>query len=335
MEPTDEKPIELRDYLRVLVRRRWTILAIFFLVTILTAVHTFSEIPIYRASARILIERENPNVLSIEEVMGVNAHYDYYQTQYKIIESRAVAREVIRRLNLEESEEFFPPPRTDLVSKVKGGVRNSLQVMKDFYASRIKSLLRTGQAAEGPATAMAEEEMPEDAYGLDPGLVSAVIGRIQVSPIRDSRLVDVGVMARNPAMAARMADAVVRAYIDQNLETKLQAAKDAVKWLTKRIDEERKKVEAAENALLQYKKENEIITDFSSDAENITAEKLARLNEQAIEAESRRVEAETRYRQALALKGNPDMLDSIPEVLANELVQEIKKMEVDHIGVAL
>ncbi len=328
MEPTDEKPIELRDYLRVLVRRRWTIIAIFFLVAIITAVNTFSEIPIYQASARIVIERENPNILSIQEVMGVNAYYDYYQTQYKIIESRAVAKEVIRRLNLEESEEFFPPPRTDLVSKVKGGVRQSIQVVKQFYAQQIRSLLRTGQAAEIPMEGM-DGEASEDPYGIDPGLVSAMIGRIQVSPIRESRLVDVGVRARNPVMAARMANAVVRAYIDQNLETKLQAAKDAVKWLTERIDEERKKVEAAENALLQYKKENKIITDFSSDSENITAEKLARLNEQAIEAESRRVEAETRYRQALALKDNPDMLDSIPEVLTNELVQDIKKMEVD------
>ncbi len=158
---------------------------------------------------------------------------------------------------------------------------------------------------------------------------SQFISRIKVEPIRDSRLVDVGIRARDPRMAARMANELVRAYIDQNLETKLQAAKDAVSWLTQRIEEERKKVEGAENALLEYKKENDIITDFSSDSENITAEKLARLNEQAIEAESKRVEAETRYQQALALKDNPDMLDSIPEVLANNLVQEIKKMEVD------
>ena len=62
------------------------------------------------------------------------------------------------------------------------------------------------------------------------------------------------------------------AYIDQNLETKLSAAKDAVRWLNDRINEEREKVEAAEKALLQYKEKNQIITGFSSDAENITAQ---------------------------------------------------------------
>lgn len=329
MESIDEKPVDIRDYFHVMIRRRWTILAIFLLTALLVAVHTFTEIPIYKASARIIIEKENPNVVSIEEVMAVDSTgTDYYQTQYKIIESRGVAREVIQRLNLEESEEFFPPPRTDLVSKLKGGFRQGVRIVSDFYTRQIRSLLRTGQAAEIPGKGAAGEA-GDVAPDVDPKLVSEFIGRIQVEPIRNSRLVDVGIEARNPAMAARMANELVRAYIDQNLETKLMAAKDAVKWLTERIDEERKKVETAENALLEYKKENNIITDFSSDSENITAEKLARLNEQAIEAESRRVEAETRYRQALALKDNPDMLDSIPEVLTNELVQEIKKMEVD------
>ena len=329
MEPTDEKPINLKEYLNVLVHRRWIIIAIFFLVTILSSVHTFSQIPIYRATARIVIEKENPNLISIEEVMSVNsAGSDYYQTQYKIIESRSVARDVIRRLKLEDSEEFFPPPRTDILSRLKKGVHGCIQVAGDFYSQKIGSLLRTGQAADMPSERSYGEPTQTEG-GINPRLESQFISRISVEPIRGSRLVDVGIHSRNPRMAARMANELVRAYIDQNLETKLQAAKDAVSWLTKRIEEERKKVEAAENALLEYKKENDIITDFSSDSENITAGKLARLNEQAIEAESRRVEAETRYQQALSLKDNPDMLDSIPEVLSNELVQEIKKMEMD------
>ena len=61
---------------------------------------------------------------------------------------------------------------------------------------------------------------------------------------------------------------------------------------------------------------------FSSDAEKITAEKLAQLSAQVVDAESNRVEAETRYRQAMALEDTPEMLDSIPEVLKNPVVME-------------
>ena len=61
----------------------------------------------------------------------------------------------------------------------------------------------------------------------------------------------------------------------------------------------------------------------------MTAQKLAQLNAQVVDAEAIRVEAETRYQQALRLKGSPDLLDSIPEVLNNELIRQIKTMEVD------
>ncbi|RZB31538.1 MAG: polysaccharide biosynthesis transport protein [Desulfobacteraceae bacterium Eth-SRB2] len=319
MEEHKEKQIDLRQYLGVMIKRRWIIFTIFTVLVLTVAVNTFTAVPIYQATARIVIEKENPNLVSIQEVLAVDSTgTDYYQTQYKIIESRAVAREVIRRLDLNNSTEFFPQPKDTIISNIKGWIRDTLSNAKEW----IKSLLKTEQDKDGANARAQDYDSP------DSELVSAFIDRIDVSPIRNSRLVDVSAEAKNPTMAARMANELVMSYIDKNLEIKLLAAKDAVKWLGERVSDERKKVEAAEKALLRYKEENQIITGFSSDAENITAQKLAELNAQVVEAESKRVEAETRYHQALTLKNSPDMLDSIPEVLSNDLVKEVKKMEV-------
>ncbi|UCD90510.1 MAG: polysaccharide biosynthesis tyrosine autokinase [Desulfobacterales bacterium] len=318
MDEYIEKKIDLRDYLRVLIKRRWIIMTIFALVVLFVAVNTFTAVLIYKGTSRILIEKERPNLLSIQDVSYGWTDPEFYETQYKIIESRAVARNVIQRLDLENSLEFFPEPQDNIVSNIKGWIRETLQGVKGW----IKSIIKT----EETKTKGVEQATDHDAP--DSGLVSAFIGRIEVSPVQESWLVDVSVSARDPVMAARMTNELVRAYIDQNLETKLMAAKDAVEWLNERIDEEREKVEVAEKALLRYKEKHQIITGFSSDAENITAQKLAELNNQVVEAESHRVEAETRYRQAISLKGTPDMLDSIPEVLSNDLVNEIKKIEV-------
>jgi polysaccharide biosynthesis transport protein len=317
MDTAMEQEIDLRDYLRVVLKRRWTILSFFAVVVLTVAVHTFTATPIYNATSRIVIEKENPNLVSIQEVMAVDSTgTDYYQTQYKIIESRTVAREVIRRMDLENSTEFFPAPRDDFVSNIKNWVKETIDSWKAWVSSLLQAGDQTGL------------ETDSGNGNLNSELVSTFIGRINVEPIRNSRLVDVSMEAKDPALAAEMVNELVRTYIDQNLELKLVAAKDAVKWLSQRIEEERKKVETAENALLSYKEVNEIITDFSSDAEKITAQKLASLNNQVVETESQRVEAETRYQQAMSLEKTPDMLDSIPEVLENQLVQEIKKMEV-------
>lgn len=296
MKETIEEQIDLRDYLRVILKQRWIITAFFAIVVIVVAIYVLTATPVYNATTRLIIEKENPNVVSIEEVVAVDASgTDYYQTQYKIIESRLVAREVIKRLRLDQSEEFCPPPKDTVIS-----------------------LLKTGE------TSKETEE-----YGRDSDLVSDFISRIEVSPIRNSRLVDISFEAKDPVLAFKIANTLASAYIDQNLEVKLVAAKDAMEWLNNRVYDERIKVEKAEQALLRYKEENRIITDFSSDVEHVSAQKLAQLNTQVVEAQSKRVEAETRFKQAAALIGHSDMLDSVPEVLNNELIRQIKSMEVN------
>jgi exopolysaccharide transport family protein len=318
METTKEQDIDVRQYLRVLLKRRWVVISAFMLIVILTAIYSFTTVPVYQAKARIVIEKENPNLVSIQEVMAVDSTgTDYYQTQYNIIESRTVAREVIRRLNLDKSPEFLPESEDGMLSGLSEWFREKHRVWKDQISSLLNAEKNKGA------------DRKSDDPSQDSPIVSAFISRIKVTPIRNSRLVDVSASAKDPVLAARMANEVVKVYIDQNMETKLLAAKEAVKWLTERIEDERKKVESAENALLQYKQEQGIITGFSNDAEKITAEKLAKLNNQVVEAESKRVETETRYQQALSLEKTPDLLDSIPEVLSNDIIKEIKKMEVN------
>jgi len=317
MDQNTKEQIHLRDYLRVIQKHRWTAITVFAIIVITVAIHAFTATPIYEATTRLIIDKENPNVVSIQEVMAIDASgTDYYQTQYKIIESRTVAREVIRRLHLDKSEEFFPTPKDDAISNLKRSIKESIIFCRDSIAS----LLRTEEEATSKKIAEYEPDSP---------LVYDFISRIEVNPIRNSRLVDVNFQAKDPALAATIVNTLANAYIDQNLETKLRAVQDAVKWLHSRIEEERKKVEKAEQALLRYKEKHFIVTDFSSDVEKITAQKLAQLNTQVVEVESKRVEAETRYKQAMALSDTPDMVDSIPEVLNNELILQIKSMEVE------
>ncbi len=312
-----DKQINIHDYLRVLRKYHRTILAVFTVILVSVIIFTYTATPIYQATARLIIEKDDPNVVSIQEVMSVDSSgQDYYQTQYKIIESRTVAREVIKRLNLGMSEEFFPKPKDTFINDIKRSAAEGVDYFISLFPAEKKVAAVNGNAGGDTE----EAEAP---------LVSSFIGRIRVSPIRNSRLVDIGFEAKNPQLAAQIANPLAKSYIDLNLETKLMATQDAMNWLDTRIGEERKKVEQAEQALLRYKEQHNIITDFSKDQESITGQKLAALNAQVVEAEARRVEAETRYQQTVSLQKTPEMLDSIPEVLANDLVGQIKAMEVE------
>jgi succinoglycan biosynthesis transport protein ExoP len=307
----NERHIDLQDYLRVILKHRWTIITIAAVILISVTIFSFTATPIYEAKTRIIIEKENPKVVSFQEVMAVDASgMDYYQTQYKLIESRAVAGDVIKRLQLENNTDFNPRPGDTILSAIREAIMAPLYYLGDLMYAK-------GQ----------KKDQIEDAQTYSP-LTTQFIKMIKVSPIRNSRLVDISVEFKDPVMATRMANTLAKSYIALNLETKLKATQDAVSWLNSRIDEERKKVDTAEQTLLRYKEQQGIITDFSSNVETITAQKLAELNKQVVESEAKRVEAETRYRQASNLQ-NKDVLDSIPEVLSNSLINEIKKQEVE------
>ena len=88
-----EEEIHLREYWRVIMKYRWTVLTLFIIVVVTVGIVTFSTEPVYKATAQILIDKENPNVLSIKEVMSMDAQdIDYYQTQYKILQSRSIGQ---------------------------------------------------------------------------------------------------------------------------------------------------------------------------------------------------------------------------------------------------
>jgi uncharacterized protein involved in exopolysaccharide biosynthesis len=93
----------LKDYLKVLRKHRWMITAVFLVTVASVAIFTFTQVPIYQASATVQIEPDNPQVLQIQEVMrGASGSQDYYGTQHKLISSRPIVMNVVEKLNLAE-----------------------------------------------------------------------------------------------------------------------------------------------------------------------------------------------------------------------------------------
>src|SRR5438105_4284335 len=106
------REVHLLDYVRVLYRRRWLAITAFLLVVVAVTVDTFTATPIYQAKVEILIEKENSNVVNFKEAYEQNQITDdYYQTQYKILQSRGLARRTMDSLNLWTDPEFDAPVR--------------------------------------------------------------------------------------------------------------------------------------------------------------------------------------------------------------------------------
>ncbi|MBI3566032.1 MAG: polysaccharide biosynthesis tyrosine autokinase [Elusimicrobia bacterium] len=107
-EPQAGEPLDLTYYLDVVLRRRWIVAAAMALVAGVTAVATFTTKPVYQASALLVIEKERGGLVQ-NGSMVENSNEDYYQTQYKLLQSVSLLRKVYAELALEKAPDFSGP----------------------------------------------------------------------------------------------------------------------------------------------------------------------------------------------------------------------------------
>src|SRR5256884_4962424 len=101
--------IDWRHYWSIISRRKWSIIGLALGVGLLTTLVVFAMTPIYRASTTLLIESQAPNVVSIQEVYGLDTRsQDYLATQVEIMVGRPIAETVVDRLGLIEQPAFRP-----------------------------------------------------------------------------------------------------------------------------------------------------------------------------------------------------------------------------------
>ena len=91
------EPPMARSYLEVLRRYKWLLITTSLAGAIIAAISSFRTLPVYRASAKLLIERAAPQVVKVPDVLPTEAAEasDYYPTQYGILKSLSLAREVV------------------------------------------------------------------------------------------------------------------------------------------------------------------------------------------------------------------------------------------------
>ncbi len=109
--------LDLTHYLDVLMRRRWIVAAAAVIVFVTTALVTFTMRPVYQASTMLDIEKERGGAAVQTGSMIENSDEDYYQTQYKLLQSESLLRKVYGELNLAATADFADPHGFDKFQK--------------------------------------------------------------------------------------------------------------------------------------------------------------------------------------------------------------------------
>ncbi len=289
-----EEEIHLRDYINVIIRRKWILIT--FLVAVVTTVTigTFMMRPQYKSTITVKIDKENPNILTFKDVVGLErAEEDYYQTQYKVLQSRNLAKRVIRSLMLYKHPEFA--------------------VLNDEDE---KELMHTLSKQDN---LLSDDKVTSK-------LIDSFLSKLEVNPIQKSRLVNVSFTSYDPELSAKVANTIGETFIQLNIESKFEATYQARTWLEKQLDIMKAKVEQAEERLNEYAAKNEIIflkedeSGEDNEKENIITKRLSELSTNLTAAISDRIAKEALYREVAS--GDPQ---SSSVVMNNPLIMELKK----------
>lgn len=309
-QQTEEESLDLRDYLQILSKRRFTVGTIFLIIFILTLILGLSkESPLYTSTSTILLER---NVAPSNTGLGNYYYWDpeFLPTQTEIIKSKRVALRVVDQLELHTKyrSHFLGAEETS------EGLLNSVKQSISLLFARLFDEGQTDQRDNPP---------PQTDPAADQDIIANIIkSSIDVEPVKETRVVNISYTDPNPQIAKLVTDAVIQAYIEENLEIKLSGTKQSLKWMTSKVEQERKKLEEAEENLQRYLRENNLVTLENRLA--IFPEKLSQFSTELSIAESKRKELEDIQKQISAIQKSPQSIESIPLFATNSNLQSLR-----------
>jgi polysaccharide biosynthesis transport protein len=303
-----ETPIA-RSYLEFLRKYKWLLITTSLAGAIVAAVSALRAIPIYSASAKLLIERAAPQVVKVTEVLPTETAgaADYYPTQYGILKSLSLAREVVTKLALQQHPEFVGTPEEksfDLFGAIQGSVRGVLEGIGIAPAAR--------RHAAVTSRAGAQEHQ----------IVAAFLGRLKVDPVRNSRLVTISFEGRDPVLIAQIVNSLAEAYMNRAIELKLDATQTAMQWLREKVGEERKKIEQAEWALQAFRERENILSPQGG--EEILVKKIVALNDMYVQMRVKRLEMDSQTQMLQRIAKDPKLAEAFPLVMQNQFIQTLK-----------
>src|SRR5689334_18738849 len=310
VDPNADNEVHLLDYWRAIRKRLWLVAGIVALVTMLSVVYVARKPDEYEAQARVQVDLEESNPVNTQRPLyGPTDDPIYFNTQLQILVSPGLMRRVVRTLDLEHNPDFFkgdPAQRPSTWQTLRRMV--GLGKAPDPAVKPPDQLPLTTTVAQ----ATAREDLNE-AKRLAP-YVNNILSGLKVDPVKEARgyyketrLIDIKFSHPVPDVTSKVVNAIAETYVYANLEKRTEANSTTGDFLQKRIAELQQQIRTSEERLVNYAKNNQIISLDPN--QNTVVERLAGLNQQLLQAENDRKTAEAAYNAA---KG-PDAANALAE----------------------
>ena len=304
--PEFEDSMDLRDYLDIILRRKWLVLSIVFVSFLTTLIVSYSMQPLYKAKAKIELSLQAPRVTKFEDTLTSQLQTrEFMQTQLKLLQSVSLIDRIIERLQLDTNPVFYPPAK----KKDEGGIITGI---KRFLRETLKSFSGSTnpQGAEIPVDPQLSQ------LRLRKATESKIIGSLEALPDRDTTLISLGFKSPDPVVARDILNALIQEFMSWQVDKKIESSITAKKQLERQIDLARIQLEKAEINLNEFARKAGIVSLVSN--LNLIYTQLEGANKAYLAAQSERLNKESLYNQS---KEGPS---SLPSVVESQLIQKLR-----------
>ena len=320
VRPVDS-PNELWEWLRLLNRRKALIVGCGLVAVALMALIIAQATPMYKSSARLLLDTRTFKVVSTEAALsGVDTmNLGAIQSELEVIQSEFLIGRVVDKLGLANNVDFNG-------TKPPGFIDSAFAPLRELWATGISTLLAPAPKPQPVAQPVRSSRVAEESDPRRRSAIGAIAGRLSVTLLGRTFVILITVESPNDVMSARIANALAEAYLADQIDTKNEANRRATEWLEQRLAELRRNLQVAEEAVAAYRRDKGLA---GSPEGAVSTQTLQDLNGKYVSARTKRIEREARLVALSRASLNPGEIANIAEVASNTTLAALRIQDVD------
>jgi succinoglycan biosynthesis transport protein ExoP len=287
------------------VWRQWKIIAgIATLMILIGAVYLARQIPMYTATAQVLLDPRKEKAAGQDNVLG-DATFDLpaIESQMAIIRSSVLLQRIVEKERLVTDPEFGAAPASAVA-----GLFGSLRTM----FSSAPDLRPTAGPSSSAQVAAAVENLK---------------AALTVSRAGQAYVLTISTTSSDPTRAARLANAVADGYVVDKLDARFEAARRASGWLSERLEDLRKQLRESEQAVAQFRSDNDLVQ--SNNNTTLNQEQLGQLNARLVSVRADTAEKKARLDLLQRIQAGGGNVQALPELMASGAIADLRKQDTD------
>jgi polysaccharide biosynthesis transport protein len=313
--PMDESPfgaeapsaINFGNLLNAL-RRRWLfILACVVVSVVLAGTYVVVATPMFSATSSILLDTRMNQFLQKQDIIGDSSvDSTFVDSQVELLNSESIALYVIQKLGLDQDSEFVGPPT------------GTLGVLMWRLGNAVTSLKHA--VGLGSDSANSLDDTPQRIA------VETFSKRLTAKRVGMTYVIDINFASQSPDKAAKIANAVADAYVEQGLTSKIDATRRATGWLQDRLKELKTQAAQADASVQQFKSESNLVETGRG---LMSQQQLGDLNSQLAVAKTATAEAKARLDRIQHVEGNSVLDGTVTDALNNSVITRLRAQYLD------